>query len=52
VNVEFFEVDNGRFKQCRVSFSITDRSGTDRVVEILEVRSKAPNKAVVEKYGV
>jgi hypothetical protein len=52
VNVECFEVDNGRFKQCRVSFFIADRSGTSRVVEILEVRSKAPDKAVAEKYGV
>jgi hypothetical protein len=52
VNVECFEIDNGQLKQYRVSFSIADRRGTGRVVEISEVRSKAPDKAIAEKYGV
>jgi folate-dependent tRNA-U54 methylase TrmFO/GidA len=52
MNVECFEVDNGQLKQCRVSFFIADRRGTCRVVEISEVESMAPNKAVTEKYGV
>jgi hypothetical protein len=52
VNVECFEVDNGRLKQCRVSFFIADRRGIGHVVEISEVGSKTPDKAIVEKYGV
>jgi hypothetical protein len=52
VNVECFEVDNGRLKQYRVSFSIADRRDIGRVVEISEVGSKAVDKAVAEKYGV
>jgi hypothetical protein len=52
VNVEYFEVDNSRLKQCRVSFFIADRRGTGRVEEISEVGSKAPDKVVAEKYGV
>jgi hypothetical protein len=52
MNVECFEVDNSRVKQCRVSFSIADRRGTCHVVEISEVGSKAPDKVATEKYGV
>jgi hypothetical protein len=52
VNVECFEVDNGRLKQCCVCFSIADRRGTGRVVEISEVGSKAHDKAIAEKYSV
>jgi hypothetical protein len=48
VNVECFEVDNGRLKQSRVSFSIADRRGIGHVVEISEVESKISDKVVVE----
>jgi hypothetical protein len=53
VNVECFEVDNGRLKQCRLSFSIADRRGRGCVVQISEVGCKAPDKVVAKKiYGV
>jgi hypothetical protein len=36
-------------RQCWVSFSITDRRGIGRVVEISEVGSKTPDMAVAKK---
>ena len=51
VNVESFEVDIGRFIQCRVGFSIAARRGRG-VVQISEVGVKAPDKAVAQKYVV
>jgi len=51
VDVESFEVDNGRFIQCRVGFSIAARRGRG-VVQISEVGVKAPDKAVAQKYVV
>ena len=51
VDVESFEVDNGRFIQYRVGLSIAARRGRV-VVQILEVGVKAPDKAVAQKYAV
>jgi len=51
VDVESFEVDNDRFIQCQVGFSIAARRGRG-VVQILEARVKAPDKAVAQKYVV
>ena len=51
MDVESFEVDNGRFIQYRVGFSITARRGKG-VVQISEVGVKAPDKAVAQKYVV
>jgi len=51
VDVESFEVDNGRFIQCQVGFSIATRRGRG-VVQISEVGVKAPDKAVAQKYVV
>ena len=51
VDVESFEVDNGRFIQCRVGFSIAARRGTG-IIQISEVRIMAPNKAIAQKYIV
>jgi hypothetical protein len=51
VDVESFEIDNGRFIQCRVDFSITARRGRG-VVQISEVGVKTPDKAVAQKYVV
>ena len=48
MDVESFEVDNGRLMQCRVGFSIAVRRGTG-VVQISEVGIKAPNKAIAQK---
>jgi hypothetical protein len=52
VDVECFQVDNGRLMQCRVGFSIAARTGGGGVVEISEVGRKAPDQAVAEKCGV
>jgi hypothetical protein len=41
VDVECFDVDNGRLMQCRVGFSIVARRGRGGVVQISEVGSKA-----------
>jgi hypothetical protein len=46
VDVESFDVDNGRLVQSRISFSIIARRGTG-VVQILEVEVKGPDKKVV-----
>ena len=51
MDVESFEVDNGRLMQCRVRFSITTRRGTG-VVQISEVGIKPPDKAIAQKYVV
>ena len=51
MDVESFEVNNGRFIQCRVGFFIAARRGRG-VVQILEARVKAPDKAVAQKYVV
>ena len=51
MNVESFEVDIGRFIQCRVGFSIAARRGTS-VVQISEVGVKALDKAIAQKYAV
>jgi hypothetical protein len=51
MDVESFEVDNGRFIQYRVGFSITARRGRG-VVQISEVGVKAPDKAVAQKYVI
>jgi hypothetical protein len=52
VDVDCYDVDNGRLKEYRVAFSITARSRRGGVVEISEVGRKAPDQAVAEKYGV
>jgi hypothetical protein len=52
VDVECFEVDNGRLMQCRVGFSITARRGRGGVVQISEVGRKAPDQVIAQKYGV
>jgi hypothetical protein len=46
VDVESFDVDNGRLVQSRISFSIAARRGTG-VVQISEVKVKASEKKVV-----
>ena len=51
VDVESFEVDNGRLMQYRVGFSIAARRGTG-IIQISEVRIMAPNKAIAQKYVV
>ena len=51
VDVECFEVDNGRLMQYRVGFSIAARRGTG-IIQISEVRIMAPNKAIAQKYVV
>ena len=51
MDVEGFEVDNGRFIQCQVGFSIAARRGTG-VVQILEVGVKAPEKKIAIKYAI
>jgi hypothetical protein len=47
MDVESFEVDNGRFIQYQVGFSITARRGRG-VVQISEVGVKAPDKAIAQ----
>ena len=51
MDVECFEVDNGRLIQCRVGFSIAARRGTG-VVQISEVGVKAPDKKVAIIYAI
>ena len=51
MDVESFEVDNGRLIQCRVGFSIAARRGRG-VVQISEVGVKAPDKAIAQKYAI
>ena len=51
VDVESFEVDNGRLMQYRVGFSIAARRGTG-IIQISEVRIMAPDKAIAQKYVV
>jgi hypothetical protein len=51
VDVESFEIDNGRLIQCRVGFSIATRRGTG-VVQISEVGIKEPDKAIAQKYAI
>ena len=51
VDVETFDVDNGRLVQCRIGFSITTRKGT-RVVQISEVGVKAHEKKIANRYAV
>ena len=51
MDVESFEVDNGRLIQYRVGFSIPTRRGRG-VVQISEVEVKAPDKAIAQKYVV
>jgi len=49
VDVESFDVDNGRLVQSRIGFSIAARRGKS-VVQILEVGVKAPEKKVAIIY--
>jgi hypothetical protein len=51
VDVESFDVDNGRLIQCQVDFSITARRGTG-VVQISEMGIKALDKSIAQKYVV
>jgi hypothetical protein len=51
VDVESFDVDNGRLVQSRIGFSITVRRGRG-VVQISEAGVKAPEKKIVIKYAV
>ena len=51
VDVESFDVDNGRLVQSRIGFSITTRRGKG-VVQISEVGVKAPEKKVAIIYAV
>jgi len=51
MDVESFEVDNGRLIQYRVGFSIPTRRGRG-VVQISEVEVKAPDKAIAQKYAI
>jgi len=51
VDVESFDVDNGRLVQSRIGFSIVARRGTG-VVQISEVGVKAPEKKVAIIYVV
>ena len=51
MDVESFDVDNGRLFQSRVGFFIAARRGRG-VVQISEVRVKAPDKVVAQKYVV
>jgi hypothetical protein len=50
VDVESFDVDNGRLVQSGIGISITTRMGGG-VVHILEVGVKAPEKKVAIKYA-
>jgi hypothetical protein len=52
VDIQCFEVDNGRLMQYRVGFSIAARRGRGRVVQISEVGRKTPNQAIAQKYDV
>ena len=51
MDVESFEVDNGRLIQYRVGFSIPARRGRG-VVQISEMGIKAPQQTVAQKYTV
>ena len=51
MDVESFDVDNGRLVQSRIGFSIAARRGTG-VVQISEVGVKAPVKKITIKYVV
>ena len=51
MDVESFDVDNGRLVQSRIGFSITTRRGKG-VVQISEVGIKTPEKKIVIKYVV
>ena len=51
MDVESFDVDNGRLVQSRIGFSIVARRGTG-VVQISEVGVKAPEKKVAIIYVV
>ena len=51
MDVESFDVDNGRLVQSRIGFSIVARRGTG-VVQISEVGRKAPDQLIAQKYGV
>ena len=51
MDVESFDVDNGRLIQSRIGFSITARRGRG-VVQISEVGVKAPKKKVAIIYDV
>ena len=49
--VQTFHVDNGPLIQCRIGFSIAARMGRG-VVQISEMRIKAPQQTVAQKYTV
>ena len=49
--VQTFHVDNGPLIQCRIGFSIAARIGRG-VVQILEMRIKAPQQTVAQKHAV
>jgi hypothetical protein len=51
VDVETFDVDNGRLVQSRIGFSIASRRDTG-VVQISEMGVKAPKKKITTKYVV
>ena len=51
MDIESFDVDNGRLRQYRVGFSIATRRGTG-VVQISKVGRKAPDNKITTKYAV
>ena len=51
MNVHTFHVDNGQLIQCRIGFSIAARRGRG-VVQISEIRIKAPQQTIAQKYVV
>ena len=49
--VQTFHVDNGPLIQCRIDFSNATRRGRG-VVQISEIRIKAPQQTIAQKYVV
>ena len=49
--VHTFHVDSGSLIQCQIDFSIAPRRGRG-VVQISEIRIKAPQQTVAQKYAV
>ena len=49
--VHTFYVDNGPLIQCQIDFSIAARRGRG-IVQISEIRIKAPQQTIAQKYVV
>ena len=51
VDDQTFHVDNGPLIQCQIDFSIAARRGRG-IVQISEIRIKAPQQTIAQKYVV